>query len=80
MILKVKTYKENEEGILELYGSGECLAYTPVLKKGAPVDKAYVSLNFGEYRIHINKKDFHKFCKNFLNKENTNVPLLRHIL
>lgn len=66
MKLKTKAYKENIEGALELIGAVECVAYTPVLAKGVSKDKAYVSLNFGTHRIHINKEDFTKFCKHFL--------------
>jgi len=77
--LKAKAYKENIDGTLELIGSGECLAYTPVLAKGVSEDKAYVSLNFGTHRIHINKEDFTRFCKNFLynNVGSTNASRLR---
>ena len=79
MKLRTKAYRENTKGILELIGDAECLAYTPVLAKGVSTDKAYVSLNFGSHRIHINKEDFTRFCKHFLynNKEGTNVPRLR---
>ena len=80
MKLKIKTYKENEEGTLELHGSGECLAYTPVLAKGVSKDKGYVSLNFGTYRLHINKEDFTRFCKNFLynkDRDESNVLSIR---
>lgn len=83
MKIKASLHIQNGDGILRMIDSGECLAYSPDTR-AFKVHDPYVSLNFGKYRIHLNKEDFTKFCKQFLgfsvydtNKEGKDVPLLR---
>jgi hypothetical protein len=74
--IRSKIYKEDLKGLLSLVGSGECTVYSPVPKN--PTIEEYVSLNFGQLRVHLNKKDFTEFCKKYLAKNLTEeVKLLK---
>jgi len=64
MKLRAAVYKEEKPGTLKCVGRGACIAYVPVMASGEP----YVSFNFGNYRIHINKKDFEIFCRKYITK------------
>ena len=79
MKVKASTYVQNKDGRLQMLDEGECLIYSPdcsALNKTDP----YVALNFGKYHVHLNKKDFKKFCKKFLydnGRKEDGLPLLR---
>lgn len=63
MKLKASLHKHIGGGTLQWLGEGECTAYSPEARNGG---KEYVSLNFGEIRIHVDKDDFEKYCRHFL--------------
>lgn len=62
MKLKAALHKDIG-GLLQWLGDGICEAYSPVSKNGK---NEYVSFNFGEIRIHIDKDDFERYCRHFL--------------
>lgn len=55
---------ESVDGTLQPRGRGACNMYSP--PSGDHPLTQYVSLNFGQYHIHLNKDDFTKFCNHFL--------------
>ena len=76
MKIRSRIYKETQEGALALVASGDCLVYSPV-PKNASIEE-YISLNFGQIRVHLNKKDFTLFCKKYLEKNLTaDIKLLQ---
>ena len=77
MKLRASIHKQDENGKLWMIDSGTCQIYSPDGSK-LKVHDPYVSINFGEYRIHLNKEDFTNFCKKFLyDRSSGNVSLLR---
>jgi hypothetical protein len=77
MKLRASIHQQDETGKLWMIDKGECQIYSPDCN-GFKVHDPYVSINFGKYRIHLNKQDFTEFCKKFLyDRSGGNVPLLR---
>lgn len=68
MKIKGKIYKNSKSNELFLVGEGNFLVYSPTIKNSKNLEE-YVSLNFGEYRLHIDKKDFLNFAKKLLTKD-----------
>ena len=57
--------REGADGQLECQGSGECTIYATQPK--VPGESApYVSINLGEFRIHLDSVKFRQFCEKFL--------------
>lgn len=64
MKVKAKIYKQSKDKLLRLVGEGFCLLTSPIPKKGEKhTAEPYISINLGEYRIHLDRKDLIKFCK-----------------
>jgi len=79
MKIRAATYTQDEDGSLNMLASGNCLLYAPDCKDLNVVDP-YISLNFGKYRVHLNREDFTRFCKKFLydtGRKNDGPALLR---
>jgi hypothetical protein len=67
MKIKAKTYKQDEDtGTLYKIGEGHCEVYVPrSSKKSKKLIEEYVSLNFGKFRVHLDRKDFSNLCQQF---------------
>jgi len=67
---------QREDGKLECKGAGHCIIYGTSPGKGSKV-KPYVSVNLGEFRLHLDSVEFSKFCRKFLYDRDATGLLLK---
>jgi len=79
MKIKTKIYKDiSGDGKLHFVGKGECVAYEPEIKGKSSVVGPHITLSFGDYRLHLDKVDFMKFCGKLFDRNGArHVSLLR---
>lgn len=69
MKIKSKIYK-SEQGTLHLVGQGECVCFDPkIVKKSKYVDP-HITIAIGDFRLHLDKSDFLKFCSKVVYNNN----------
>jgi len=74
-----KVYKSCA-GVLSFVDSGDCEMYCPTIDKPSKYVPPHVTISIGDFRVHIDKDAFLRFCTHILYNDRgkkDGIPVLR---